>query len=83
MVIFRNKASLLRFDIRVGLTVIAHGEISVYEKRGEYQLIADILEPTGYGELYLAFEQLKERLRLERLFDETHKKPLPMLPERI
>ncbi|OIP39274.1 hypothetical protein AUJ95_05710 [Candidatus Desantisbacteria bacterium CG2_30_40_21] len=83
VVIFRNKASLLRFDIRDGLTVIAHGEISVYEKRGEYQLIADILEPTGYGELYLAFEQLKERLRLERLFDETHKKPLPMLPERI
>ncbi|MFH1097451.1 MAG: exodeoxyribonuclease VII large subunit [Candidatus Desantisbacteria bacterium] len=83
VVIFRNKASLLRFDLRDGLTVIAHGEISVYEKRGEYQLIADILEPTGYGELYLAFEQLKERLRLEGLFDETRKKPLPMLPERI
>ncbi|MFH1896997.1 MAG: exodeoxyribonuclease VII large subunit [Candidatus Desantisbacteria bacterium] len=83
VVIFRNKASLLRFDLRDGLTVIAHGEISVYEKRGEYQLIADILEPTGYGELYLAFEQLKERLRLEGLFDETRKKPLPILPERI
>ncbi len=83
MVIFRNKASLLRFDLQDGLTIIAHGELSVYEKRGEYQLIADHLEPAGYGELYLAFEQLKERLRVEGLFDESHKKPLPMLPERI
>ncbi|MEK7812114.1 MAG: exodeoxyribonuclease VII large subunit [Candidatus Desantisbacteria bacterium] len=83
MVLFRNKASLLRFDLQDGLTIIAHGAISVYEKRGEYQLIADHLEPAGYGELYLAFEQLKERLRVEGLFDEAHKKPLPMLPERI
>lgn len=83
MVIFRNKASLLRFNLQDGLTIIAHGEISVYEKRGEYQLIADYLEPAGYGELYLAFEQLKERLRIEGLFDEAHKKPLPMVPERI
>ncbi len=83
IVIFRNKASLLRFKLQDGLTIIAHGEISVYEKRGEYQLIADHLEPAGYGELYLAFEQLKERLRIEGLFDEAYKKPLPMLPERI
>jgi exodeoxyribonuclease VII large subunit len=83
VVIFRNKASLLRFDLKDGLTIIAHGEISVYEKRGEYQFIAEHIEPAGYGELYLAFEQLKERLRVEGLFDEAHKKPLPMLPERI
>ncbi|MFH1859474.1 MAG: exodeoxyribonuclease VII large subunit, partial [bacterium] len=83
MVIFRSKASLLRFNLRDGLTIIAHGEISVYEKRGEYQLIAEHIEPAGYGELYLAFEQLKERLRVEGLFSEAHKKPLPMVPERI
>ena len=83
MVIFRSKANLLRFNLQDGLMIIAHGEISVYEKRGEYQLIADHIEPAGYGELYLAFEQLKEQLRIEGLFSEAHKKPLPMVPNRI
>jgi exodeoxyribonuclease VII large subunit len=83
VVIFRNKANLIRFNLENGLTVILHGEITVYEKRGEYQIIADYIEPAGYGELHIAFEQLKEKLRTEGLFDEKYKKPIPMLPKKI
>ncbi len=65
------------------MMVRAQGYLSVYESRGEYQLIVNRLELAGLGYLYLAFEKLKERLRKEGLFDEIHKKPLPFLPATI
>lgn len=82
-VIFRLQAKPLKFDLEDGLHVICHGRLSLYEKKGEYQLILDSIEPKGIGALQLAFLQLKERLQREGLFDLIHKKPLPYLPEKI
>ena len=65
------------------MQVICRGRVSVYEPRGEYQLILEYIEPKGVGALQLAFEQLKARLEKEGLFDLDHKKPLPLLPQRI
>src|SRR5262249_5914802 len=59
------------------------GSISVYEQRGEYQIYVESMEPLGRGALQLAFEQLKRKLQSEGLFDDSHKKPLPLLPSRI
>ncbi|MCP4714051.1 MAG: exodeoxyribonuclease VII large subunit, partial [Deltaproteobacteria bacterium] len=78
---FRNRS--LKFKPEDGLKVICRGRISVYEPRGEYQLVAEIMEPRGIGELQLAFEQLKKKLAAEGLFDPVRKKPLPFLPKRI
>jgi exodeoxyribonuclease VII large subunit len=80
---FRPQARYLRFTPEDGMKVIAQGRIGVYEPRGEYQVILDYLEPLGIGALALAFEQLKEKLAEEGLFDEKIKKPLPFLPQRI
>ena len=82
-VLFRMQARGLRFFPEDGLHVICRGRISLYEKRGEYQLIVDKMEPKGVGALQLAFQQLKDRLEKEGLFDRAHKKPLPMIPRRI
>ncbi len=82
-VLFRSGATRLRFALQEGLCVIARGRISVYEPRGEYQLIVDTLEPKGVGAWQLAFEQLKERLAGEGLFDEARKRPLPEFPRTI
>jgi exodeoxyribonuclease VII large subunit len=82
-VIFRQQARLLRFTPEDGLKVICRGRINVYEPRGEYQLLAELMEPKGIGELQLAFEQLKARLQQEGLFDPAHKRPLPFLPSQI
>lgn len=82
-VIWRGVASRLRFRLEDGLKVIAFGSISVYEARGEYQLIITQLEPKGVGALQLAFEQLKRKLEAEGLFDPSRKRPLPFLPQRI
>lgn len=82
-VMFRGESWKLKFEPEDGLEVIAHGRISVYEPRGQYQIIIDHLEPQGIGALQLAFEQLKKKLEGEGLFDEAHKKPLPFLPQRI
>lgn len=82
-VIFKLNAHPLKFRLEDGLLVICHGRISLYEKRGEYQLILDSIEPKGIGALQLAFIQLKERLSKEGLFDTGHKKPLPFLPQSI
>ena len=79
-VLFRSGASRLRFALQEGLAVIARGRISVYEPRGEYQLIVDSLDPKGVGAFQLAFEQLKERLSQEGLFDEARKRRLPAFP---
>ncbi len=82
-VFFRNASRLLRFDLEDGLSVIARGRVSVYAPRGEYQIVVEYLEPKGIGALQLAFEQLKERLAREGLFDPERKRPLPMLPRRV
>lgn len=83
VVMFKNRNMRLTFQLEDGMAVIAGGLVSVYERRGNYQLIAEELEPRGMGALQLAFEQLKEKLEKEGLFDPAHKKPLPLLPQRI
>jgi len=80
---FRNNNRLLKYSPKDGQEVVARGRVSVYEPRGDYQLIVETMEPKGLGSLQLAFEQLKEKLRKEGLFDEARKKPLPMLPHKI
>lgn len=82
-VLFKNVNKELKFELKSGIHVICFGKISVYEKRGQYQLNVFKIEPKGVGALQLALEQLKERLGHEGLFDAKHKKPLPFLPQRI
>jgi len=82
-VMFRSYASRLPFVPQNGMKVIVHGRVSVYVRDGQYQLNADTMQPDGVGALYVAFEQLKEKLRGEGLFDEARKKPLPNIPARI
>jgi exodeoxyribonuclease VII large subunit len=82
-VCFRNQARYLKFKPQDGLAVIARGRLSIYEARGEYQLYVEFLEPAGLGALQLAFEQLKQKLAAEGLFDPARKKPLPTLPHVI
>jgi len=82
-VMFKGKLGRLRFEPESGLEVLAHGNISVYERRGNYQIILSDMQPKGLGALQLAFEKLKKKLGEEGLFDEAHKKPLPMLPKTI
>jgi exodeoxyribonuclease VII large subunit len=79
-VLFRKQASLLRFRPADGLHVLLRGKISIYEQRGQMQLVAEFLEPVGAGSLQIAFEQLKQRLEARGLFDPAHKKPLPAFP---
>ncbi len=82
-VIFRGHLMKLRFAPENGLEVVVSGRITVYEKRGNYQIVCEEMQPKGYGALQLAFEKLKRKLEAEGLFDAAHKKPLPMLPRRI
>jgi exodeoxyribonuclease VII large subunit len=82
-VMFRASARALRFKPADGVRLLVRGRISVYDQRGDYQLIVEYLEPQGIGGLQLAFIQLKERLAKEGLFSEGHKKPIPHLPQRI
>lgn len=82
-VCFRNQARYLKFKPQDGISVIARGHLGVYEARGEYQLYVDYLEPAGIGALQLAFEQLKQKLAAEGLFDAARKKPLPVLPRTV
>jgi exodeoxyribonuclease VII large subunit len=83
VVMFRSQARLLRFKPDNGQQVIARGRVTVYDARGELQLSAEYLEPKGAGALQIAFEQLKQRLAAEGLFDPARKKPIPPLPQRI
>lgn len=83
VVLFRAGALRLRFALKEGLQLVVRGRMAVYEPRGEYQLILDYLEPKGVGALQLAFEQLKDRLAREGLFDPARKRPLPFLPRRV
>ena len=82
-VMFRSSAEKLRFRPENGLGVLCGGRVSVYPRDGAYQLYVSQMQPDGAGDLYLAFEQLKERLQKEGLFDSAHKRPLPSMPERI
>ncbi len=82
-VIFKNYADEIMFAPENGMKVIVYGKISLYEKTGQYQLYAQFLEPSGKGALYVAFEQLKEKLSKEGLFDNAHKKPIPLFPSTI
>lgn len=83
IVLFRRQAMLLRFRPEDGLRVLVRGRVSVYEQRGQMQLIAETMEPVGAGSLQLAFEQLKERLKAEGLFDAARKRPLPAFPRTV
>jgi exodeoxyribonuclease VII large subunit len=80
---FRNRNQLLRFKPADGLQVLVRARISLYEARGEYQLIVEHMEEAGAGALQRAFEALKARLAAEGLFATEHKQPLPVLPRRI
>jgi exodeoxyribonuclease VII large subunit len=83
IVLFRRQAQLLRFRPQDGLAVLVRGRISVYESRGQLQLIAETMEPRGVGALQLAYEQLKARLLAEGLFDAERKRPLPAFPRTV
>lgn len=82
-VMFRSSAKALRLRLEDGMALVVRGRLSVYDQRGEYQLICEYLEPRGAGALQLAFMQLKEKLAGEGLFDEAGKLPLPSLPQRV
>lgn len=82
-VFFRRENMRCLFEPSDGMGVIIHGSISVYEPDGLYQLYVAEMEPAGMGSLYLAFEQLKQKLEAEGLFRNEHKKPLPLLPKKI
>jgi exodeoxyribonuclease VII large subunit len=83
VVMFRGAARALKFTPRDGMRVLTRGRLTLFEPRGEYQLVAEYLEPQGIGGLQLAFIQLKEKLAREGLFSELHKKEIPKLPQRI
>jgi len=82
-VMFRTAYRYLKFKIEDGLHVVARGRLSVYEPKGEYQLVCEHLEPHGRGALQLAFEQLKRKLHAEGLFAADRKRPIPALPRKI
>ncbi len=82
-VMFKSAVKNLKFRLTDGMKLIARGRISVYDQRGEYQLICEYVEPNGIGALQTAFVQLKEKLALEGLFAEAHKIPLPRFPRTI
>ncbi|HET7290820.1 MAG TPA: exodeoxyribonuclease VII large subunit [Vicinamibacteria bacterium] len=82
-VVWRKAARLLRFKPADGVQVLARGTIQVYAPRGDYQLSVEAIEPLGKGSLQQAFEELKEKLQREGLFDAARKRPLPMLPQRV
>jgi exodeoxyribonuclease VII large subunit len=80
---FKNNNVYLKFRPEDGMEVLVRGRLSVYEPRGDYQIIVEYMEPVGLGSLQLAFDQLKDRLRKEGLFDEAHKVSLPLLPHKV
>ena len=82
-VIFSQFAKGIKFELKDGVNLICFGRIGLYEKDGQYQLYAEVIEPKGLGSLQLAFEQLKEKLEKEGLFSQAHKRPIPFLPSRI
>ncbi len=83
VVLFRSGSRFLKFVPKDGLEVILRGRLTVYDPRGEYQVVAEYMEPKGIGALQLAFIQLKEKLEKEGLFDQSRKRPLPGHPRRV
>ena len=82
-VMFKGQAVRLRFRPENGMKVVVTGRITVFPRDGAYQLYCSTMTPEGVGDLAVAFEQLKQKLYAEGLFDPAHKKPLPEYPERI
>ncbi len=82
-VMFRGMNQSLHFKPEDGMDVLVQGRITVYEPRGQYQMLAETMEPAGIGTLYLAFEALKNQLSSEGLFDESHKQLIPAFPETV
>ncbi|NJD39135.1 MAG: exodeoxyribonuclease VII large subunit [Geobacter sp.] len=82
-VMFRSSVKVLRFKLNEGMALIVRGRLSVYDQRGEYQLLVEYAEPKGLGALQAAFIQMKERLAGEGLFAAEHKRPLPAIPQRV
>ncbi len=80
---FRGQLRQLKFELEDGMAIVGLGRISVYEPRGNYQMILEYAEPRGVGALQIAFEQLKDKLAKEGLFEPGHKLPLPVLPQKI
>ena len=80
---FKRANDSLKFKPKDGMQVVCFGKISVYELRGDYQLIIERIEPKGVGALQMAFQQLKEKLSKEGLFNQAHKVPIPVLPDKI
>jgi len=78
--LFRNANQNIKFKLKDGMKVICFGRVTVYGKRGQYQIVVEKIEPKGIGALQLAFEQLKEKLFKEGLFDSARKKPIPLIP---
>jgi len=82
-VMFRGQNTHLKFEPEDGMQINGIGRVSLYEPRGTYQIILEYMEPSGIGALQVAFEQLKQKLADEGLFDDQHKKPIPFLPNKI
>lgn len=82
-VAFRNTVQKVRFSLQDGLQIVVRGRITVYEPRGDYQVLVESIEPKGVGALQIAYEQLKARLAQEGLFDQSRKRGLPFLPQKI
>lgn len=82
-VMFRSSVGRVKFTLKEGMNVIVYGRISVYPASGQYQLYAEDIQPDGIGALYIAYEQIKEKLAAEGLFDQSRKKPIPKLPATV
>lgn len=82
-VMFKGYASTVKFKPADGMKVVIDGQVSVFERDGAYQIYCKTMSPEGLGELYLAYEQLKEKLKKEGLFDTSLKKKIPFLPKRV
>ncbi len=82
-VMFRSSAQRIKFALNEGMNVIVYGRISLYTPSGQYQLYAEDIQPDGIGALYVAYEQIKEKLSKEGLFDASRKKPIPKIPSTV
>ena len=82
-VMFKSCADLVKFKPADGMKVVINGQVTVFERDGAYQMYCRKMEPEGLGELYLAYEQLKEKLTKEGLFNDIYKKKIPFLPKRV
>src|SRR5699024_12776910 len=82
-VMFKHSNRTLQFKPEEGMQIVVEGSVSIYDTYGEYQVYVNTMQPDGIGSLYMAYEQLKEKLQAEGLFDDKHKQPIPAYPEHI